>query len=101
MIGVERNAESVQLARQFVADHHLNTVEVLHGDARATGLPRASFDLATDRLALVVAPEPEQIIQEMVALVRPGGMVALHEGDFVSHLCDPPSLPGHAWWRRC
>jgi hypothetical protein len=61
---------------------------------RATGLPRDSFDLTTAQLVLPVAPEPEQIIAEMVALVRPGGMVALHEVDLVTHLCDPP-LP--AW----
>jgi SAM-dependent methyltransferase len=94
VVGLERNAESVQLARQFVAEHRLDNVEVLHGDARATELRRASFDLATERLVLPVAPEPEQIITEMVALVRPGGAVALHDADFVTHLCDPP-LP--AW----
>jgi SAM-dependent methyltransferase len=96
VVGLERSAETVQLAQQFITEHHLANVEVLHGDARATGLPRASFDLATARLVLVVVPEPEQIIAEMVALVRPGGVVALHEADFVAHLCDPP-LP--AWSR--
>jgi SAM-dependent methyltransferase len=96
VVGVERSAETVQLARRFVADHHLDNVEVLHGDGRATGLPRASFDLATARLVLPLVPEPEQIVEEMVALVRPGGMVALHEGDFVAHVCDPPLA---AWTR--
>jgi SAM-dependent methyltransferase len=69
---------------------------VLQGDAHATGLPRASFDLTTARLVLVNVPEPEQIVAEMVALVRPGGMVALHEADYVSHLCDAP----HPAWSR-
>ena len=32
----------------------------------------------------------------MVALVRPGGVVALHEADWIAHVCDPP-LP--AWDR--
>ena len=57
---------------------------------------RASFDLATARLVLVNVPQPEQIVAEMVALVRPGGMVALHEADYVSLLCDPP----HPAWSR-
>jgi SAM-dependent methyltransferase len=93
---VERNEEEVQLARQFVADRHLDNVDVLHGNARASGLPRASFDLATAQLVLVAVPQPEQIVAEMVALVRPGGVVALHEADYVAHVCDPP-LP--AWSR--
>jgi SAM-dependent methyltransferase len=96
VVGLERSAEAVQLAQRFVADHHLGNVEVLHGDAHATGLPRASFDLATARLVLVNVPGPEEIVAEMVDLVRPGGMVALHEADYVSNLCDPP-LP--AWSR--
>ena len=36
------------------------------------------------------------MVAEMVALVRPGGMVASQEADFVGHLCDPP----HAAWSR-
>jgi len=94
VVGVERSAEEVQVARKFVAERHLDTVEVLQADARATGLPHASFDLATARLVLVAVPEPEQIVAEMMALVRPGGVVALHEADYVAHVCDPP-LP--AW----
>jgi SAM-dependent methyltransferase len=96
VVGLERNAETVQLARQFIAGRQLVNVEVLRGDGRATRLPRASFDLATARLVLVNMPEPEEIVAEMVALVRPGGVVALHEVDWVTHLCDPP-LP--AWDR--
>jgi hypothetical protein len=45
---------------------------------------------------LVNVPEPEQIVTEMAALVRPGGTVVLHEADYVAHVCDPP-LP--AWDR--
>lgn len=48
------------------------------------------------RLVLVNVPQPEQIVAEMVALVRPGGAVALHEADWMSHVCDPP-LPA---WNR-
>jgi len=64
---------------------------VVAGDARSTGLPRAAFDLATSRLVLVNVPQPEQIVAEAAALVRPGGWVAFHEADYVSHVCDPPS----------
>jgi ubiquinone/menaquinone biosynthesis C-methylase UbiE len=94
VMGVERNADEVALARQMVAERRLANVEVLERDARSTGLPRASFDLATARLVLVAVPNPEQIIAEAAALVRPGGWVALHEADYVSHVCDP-ALP--AW----
>ena len=96
VVGVERSAEAVALARELVARRNLGNVDVLEGDARSTGLPRASFDLATSRLVLVNVPQPEQIVAEAAALVRPGGSVAFHEADYVSHVCDPPSS---AWDR--
>jgi ubiquinone/menaquinone biosynthesis C-methylase UbiE len=90
VVGIERSADAVALARQLVLERGLGNVEVLEGDARSTGLPRASFDLATARLVLVNVPQPEQIVAEAAALVRPGGWVAFHEADYVSHICDPP-----------
>jgi len=94
VVGVEVSEEAVALARAFVAQHQLGHVDVRQGDAKATGLPRNTFDLATARLVLVNVPEPEAIVAEMAALVKPGGVVALHEADWEMVLCDPP-LP--AW----
>jgi SAM-dependent methyltransferase len=97
VVGVERNTEEVARARRFVAEQGLANVEVVQADARATGLAGAAFDVATARLVLVNVPRPEQIVAEMVRLVRPGGVVALHEADCIGHqMCDPP-LP--AWDR--
>jgi ubiquinone/menaquinone biosynthesis C-methylase UbiE len=98
VVGVERSSEAVALARRLIAQRNLANVDVVEADARATGLPKASFDLATSRLVLVNVPRPEQIVAEAAALVRPGGWVAFHEADYISHVCDPPSAacpPGH------
>ena len=70
MVGVERGEDAVDLARRFVRERGLANVEVLHADARTTGLPRGSFDLATVRLVLVNVPNPEEIVAEMVSLVQ-------------------------------
>ena len=90
VVGVERSAEEVATARKFATGAKLANVEVVHADARETGLPAASFDLATARLVLVNVPKPEQIVAEMVRLVRPGGAVALHEPDSTTQRFDPP-----------
>src|SRR5436305_2799644 len=66
VVGVERSEDAVILARKFVAEHGLGNVEVVHGDDRATGLPKGSFDLATARLVLVNVPGPDQIVSEVV-----------------------------------
>jgi ubiquinone/menaquinone biosynthesis C-methylase UbiE len=78
VIGVERSEDAVELARAFVGDQGLTNVEIVHGDARATGLDRDSFDLVTSRLVLVNVPQPEQIVAEAFALAKSGGVVAFH-----------------------
>jgi SAM-dependent methyltransferase len=90
VIGVERNEKAARLAHQFVANRKLPRVQVINGDGRATGLPRSAFDLATARLVLVNVPQPEEIVAEMAALVRPGGKVAFYDGEWSGFICDPP-----------
>ena len=86
----ERSEDAVGLARAFVEEQGLSNVEVLQGDARATGLERASFNVVTSRLVLVNIPRPDEVVAEAVALTRQGGWVAFHEADLVSWVCDPP-----------
>ena len=96
VVGVEKSERFVDLARTFVANRRLGNVDILLGDAKSTGLPRDSFDVGHARLVLVNVPEPERLICELVALVRPGGVIASHEADYLPHVCHPPS---RAWAR--
>ncbi len=89
VIGVELSELAVATARGFLADRGITNAEVRQGHGAATGLETQSFDFATARLVLVNIPEPEKIVAEMAALVKPGGVVALHEADWIAHLCDP------------
>jgi ubiquinone/menaquinone biosynthesis C-methylase UbiE len=94
VVGVEPNGEAVARARSYVHDRGLRNVQVIQADGRSTGLPAGTFDVVTARLVLVNVPRPHEIVAEAVRLARPGGVVAFHEADAVSRLCDPP-LP--AW----
>lgn len=54
-------------------------VQHLHADASATGLPAGGFDgVWVQHLALHL-PEPQALWQEAARLLRPGGVLALHE----------------------
>lgn len=90
VIGLEREPRFVAVGQAIVAQRRLGNVELVQGDANASGLPRASFDLAHERLVILQQPDPQRIVAEMVALVRPGGLVALEDIDQVSWLCYPP-----------
>jgi hypothetical protein len=58
------------------------------------GTAKGDVRFGNARLVLVNVPEPQQIVAELAALVKPGGWVAFHEADWIAHLCDPPS---EAW----
>lgn len=69
-------------------------VRFLQGDAYATGLPAASFDLVHMRFIASTAGEPERLVAEARRLVRPGGVVAAQEADFATLAC----YPAHPAW---
>ena len=94
VVGVDRDARAVATAQALLAERGLGNVRVAEADAGATGLPRAAFDLAHARLVLITMPDPQRVLAELVALVRPGGVVAVQDLDQVSHFCEPP----HAAW---
>ncbi len=55
----------------------------MQGEAAASGLPRASFDFAHARLMLINVPNSEEVLREMAALVRRGGVVAVQDVDWL------------------
>jgi SAM-dependent methyltransferase len=93
---VDVDPAHVAQARQFVANRGLDNVEVIQSDARAMDLPSASFDLVHARLVLVNIPSPEEVVAEMVRVVKPGGWVVTDEADAGANLCYPP----HPAWDR-
>jgi ubiquinone/menaquinone biosynthesis C-methylase UbiE len=82
VVGVEPSAHLLRLARQLAdGTDNLTFVE---GDGRDVPLPDASFDVAVTHTVLSHAPTPERVVAEMVRLVRPGGWVALFDGDYAT-----------------
>ncbi|MFN0092741.1 MAG: methyltransferase domain-containing protein [Acidimicrobiales bacterium] len=106
VVGVDSNPVMVRAAQERCQALGLGQVAVLGGDARGTGLAPGAFDLAHVRLVLVNVADPAGVIGELVRLVKPGGVVAVQELDWLSWCCEPPhpawdSLRGrlHELWR--
>ena len=95
-VGVDNQAGMIAMARQVAAELNLSNLTLVEAEATDTGLERESFDFAHARLLLVNVPNPERVVTELSALVRPGGVVALEEVDWVSWVCQPP----HPAWDR-
>lgn len=94
VVGLDREERYLAIARQELDARGLGGVELLAGDATATGLRPASFDLVHERLVLNNVPRPDAVVAEMVRLTRPGGYVAVQDVDWMTWTC----LPAHPDW---
>lgn len=95
VVGVDLEPRFVAWAGAIARERGFRNVRVLEGDARATGLPRASFDVVHERLVLI-GPDRERVVHEMLELARPGGVVAAQEVDVTTSFCEP----AHPAWER-
>jgi SAM-dependent methyltransferase len=82
------------MARSEISQRGLKNVEVMQGDALNTGLPKAEFDLVHERLVMINVPTREALLQEMISLLRPGGIIILEDVDDISYTC----VPSHPSW---
>lgn len=55
--------------------------EFRHGDAMALPFPAGRFDIAAMALVIVFVPDPAKGVEEMVRVVRPGGLIASYVWD--------------------
>ena len=89
--GIDLSAPMLEHARARVTAQRIEGVEALiEGDAEATGLPTASFDVAVAMFVASVVPNPRRLLGEMARVVRPGGTLL-----FVNHFA---AARGPRWW---
>jgi len=67
---------------RFLDELASDTVEVRHHDIRTDPLPEAEFDLIHSRLVLEHLPERREIIDRLVAALRPGGTLVIEDYDW-------------------
>ncbi len=70
--GLDNSAEQLRTARELQDEHDLH-FPLIHGNAEATGLPDASFDLVVSEYGASIWADPHRWIPEAARLLRPGG----------------------------
>lgn len=90
VVGVDTDTKQLAAAREFVQDQRLENVEIHERDAYRTNLPQASFDLTHVRFVFAPEGRDDELLAEMLALTKPGGVVAIQEPDATSWNCYPP-----------
>jgi len=89
VVGVDMDGRLLEAAAEYVKEECQPNVELLEGDVFATGLPRQSFDLVHARFVLAPVGHGDDLLAEMLRLVKPGGVVAMQEPDTASWSVSP------------
>ncbi len=94
VLGVDRDAASLEVARARARAAGLERVEFRAGDVQdaATLESTGSFDAVVGRLVLMYTREPAATLRGLAGLARPGAVVAFEEIDFavVGSVMHPP-----------
>src|SRR5262245_23606569 len=78
VVGVERDPAAVELARRRT---DAANVEFRLGDVQTLDGVEGGFDAVVGRLVLMYLPDPVAALRRAASLVRPGGVVCMHEAD--------------------
>lgn len=85
VVGVDLSPQLIEAARGLTTAEGLDArVDYRVGDARALDFPDGGFDLVLAHTLLRHVPGPLAVLEEACRVVRPGGMVAIFDGDYAS-----------------
>jgi ubiquinone/menaquinone biosynthesis C-methylase UbiE len=90
VIGTDKAASAVNAATQNVRNKGLPHVSFTEGDPAQMSFDQP-FDAVVGRYVLLFQAEPEVTVRKLARHVRPGGLLAFHEPDWVSARSAPPA----------
>ena len=93
--GVDQSPDFIAAARRLAAEDGVGErVEFVVGDAHALDLPAASFDAVVAHTLVSHVRDPLAVLAQAARVVRPGGTVAIFDGDYASLTfgCSDPRL---------
>ena len=91
VVGVDASREQLELARARAAELNLDNIEFVEASVYETQLARGSFDAAYARLILCHLQRPADMLGEMLAVLKPGGILICEDLDISTLATDPPT----------
>ena len=92
VVGIERDATSIERAQARVAAAGLRNVSFLNADVNNIVTDRP-FDAVVGRYILMFLPDPIFVLRSVSRLVRPGGVIAFQEPSWIPMLALGDRLP--------
>ncbi len=85
VVGIDISPQLTELASKFADEERVSSrVEFRVGDSRSLDLENDSFDVVIAHTLISHLPDPNALIEEMIRLAKPGGLVAIYDGDYAS-----------------
>lgn len=85
VVGVDHSASFIEAARRHAqAEGVEDRIAFRVGDAHRLDFPAATFDAVIAHTVISHVTDPAAVLREMARVVRPGGMVAVFDGDYAS-----------------
>jgi len=84
VVGIDTDSALLTAAQAYISQKELTNVEILECDARTAGLSHGAFDLVHERFVFPHVGSPDTLLQRMLTLARPRGIVAIQEIDLNS-----------------
>jgi ubiquinone/menaquinone biosynthesis C-methylase UbiE len=95
-VGPQGHVLAVDLDPRFLSNKIKTNLEVRQQDITREPLPEQAFNFVHVRLVLMHLPQREQVLQRLVASLKPGGWLLVEEHDLFSALIEkgvPPVYP--------
>lgn len=92
VVGIDRDEGVIDTARRRIRQRGFTNVSFALHDVETFDGP-ADFDVAVCRYVLIHQADPGRFLQATKRLVRPGGIVAMHEMDPTAGITSTPPLP--------
>jgi SAM-dependent methyltransferase len=81
VLGVDRDARALEMARERVREAAVSNVTFTQGDVATLGAELGVFDAAVGRRVLMYLPDPVRALRRIIRVLRPGARVVFQEAD--------------------
>lgn len=98
VIGLEHAPEVLDQARAIAVGRGLENIKFEVGDVHALEYPDNTFDIVHSHQVLQHISDPIQALREMRRVIKPGGIVAVRDTDFLG-MTWYPDVSGMSAWR--
>jgi SAM-dependent methyltransferase len=89
VIGIDEDPDCISAAKSLVDRMNLKNIELIESNLFENPLKRDSFDLCHLRFVFTQEGCDQELLQNMVTLTRPGGVVVSQESDWTTWKCYP------------